>query len=799
MKGVIMAGGKGTRLRPLTCNRPKPMVPLLEKPVMQYSIEWLKRYGITEIAVTIQYLPDEIKDYFGDGSDFGVKLTYFEETTPLGTAGSVKQAESFLNERFVVVSGDALTDFSLSDSLQFHHQKNSLVTILMKQVEDPTEFGVIMTNKEHEIIRFLEKPNWSEVFSDTVNTGIYIMEPEVFHYIKGNQMVDFSKDVFPEILKSNKRFMGYHAKGYWSDIGNIEQYRQAQFDMLNGKVKVELEGKLKGASTWVDRESIIEDGVELIEPVYIGKKVKIKKGAKIGPFAVIGSHTIVDHLSSIKHSIVWDHTYIGKQNEIRGVTICEQTQTHANAQMYEGAIIGSHVHIDERVTIRPDVKLWPYKKILAGLTVSQSLVWNERKVVNSLFKGHRLEGTANVEMTPDFVSKVGLAFGGLVKKDKNIYLAADGHAFSNLLKLSISQSIQATGKDIRDIGKTALPIFRAVVEHERGAGGLFIKVDEENPRNITLEFYGEKGLPLHSKEIREMEKAIASDSYHLASYEDVGGYAREIAAEQQYINRLTSAIEVSPIRNRSWKIAIIEKGNVEAIQLLFHTLKAHIVTAPSTFSEEEFSQFVVSHHADIGFIFDQNLEFVKLFTHDGSKVKEEEQIALFVYLELLKGERDTVAIPIYQGETLEKFAASFEKQVVRTKLTRRLIMEAEGTVQVCSFDAIYAVSQLLNTLTIHSRSLTDVVIALPIETIYREEVTCHIEKKGMVMRKLMELFKGKQLEMSEGLKVSHQEGGWTFIVPSQDEPIFTIYSKAPELIMAKRFTQKYVEEIKQIK
>jgi len=174
MKGVILAGGKGTRLRPLTCNLPKPMLPLLNKPVMEYSLELLKQHGIEEIAVTVQYMGNAIQNYFGDGSKWGVKLHYFEDSPPLGTAGSVKQAEAFLDEPFVVISGDALTDFQLSHGMDFHRSEERLVTIFLKEVSHPLDFGLAVTEEDGRIVKYIEKPGWNEVVSNTVNTGIIL-------------------------------------------------------------------------------------------------------------------------------------------------------------------------------------------------------------------------------------------------------------------------------------------------------------------------------------------------------------------------------------------------------------------------------------------------------------------------------------------------------------------------------------------------------------------------------------------------------------------------------------------------
>lgn len=238
MKAVIMAGGKGTRLSPLTRKIPKPMVPLLNRPVMEYAIELLKAHGFTEIAVTVHHMSNAIRDYFGDGSNFGVRLYYFEEEIPLGTAGSVKYAESFVDETFLVLSGDALTDIDLTEVLSFHRSKKAMGTIVLASVEIPLEYGVVTTDADGQVVRFLEKPDWSEVFSDTVNTGIYVLEPEIFRYYDANVAFDFGRDLFPLLLMMECPLYGYLAEGYWTDIGNLPQYRQAQSDMLERKVKV---------------------------------------------------------------------------------------------------------------------------------------------------------------------------------------------------------------------------------------------------------------------------------------------------------------------------------------------------------------------------------------------------------------------------------------------------------------------------------------------------------------------------------------------------------------------------------
>ena len=219
MRAVLMAGGSGTRLRPLTCDLPKPMVPILNRPIAQHIINLLRRHRITEVIATLHYLPDVMRDYFQDGSEFGVQMTYaVEEDQPLGTAGCVRNVAELLDETFVVISGDCITDFDLAAAVRFHKERRSKATLVLANVPNPIEFGVVITDEQHRIKRFLEKPSSSEIFSDTVNTGTYILEPEVLQYLPPNQETDFSKDLFPLLLEKDEPMYGFVAEGYWCDV-----------------------------------------------------------------------------------------------------------------------------------------------------------------------------------------------------------------------------------------------------------------------------------------------------------------------------------------------------------------------------------------------------------------------------------------------------------------------------------------------------------------------------------------------------------------------------------------------------
>ncbi|WP_231558674.1 sugar phosphate nucleotidyltransferase [Brevibacillus thermoruber] len=375
MKAVIMAGGKGTRLRPLTVHTPKPMVPLLNRPCMEYTIHLLKRHGITDIAVTLQYLPDAIRSYFGDGSRFGVSLTYFEESTPLGTAGSVKNCADFLDDRFLVISGDTLTDIDLTEAVRFHERNGALATLILTRVETPLEFGVVMTDESGRITRFLEKPSWAEVFSDTVNTGMYVFEPEVLSYIEEEREVDFSRELFPAFLDAGLPLFGHTAEGYWSDIGSLEVYRQAQADMLDGRVRVEIDAREIAPRIFLENHVRIDSSVRLEGPVYIGENVHLQTGVSVGAYSVLGSHSVISAGTSLGQSILWENAFVGQRAELTGATLGRNVSVGPCVLLGEGAVIGDHCRIGAKAVVKDGVKIWPHKEIGENANVHTSLIY----------------------------------------------------------------------------------------------------------------------------------------------------------------------------------------------------------------------------------------------------------------------------------------------------------------------------------------------------------------------------------------------------------------------------------------
>lgn len=313
MKAIIMAGGRGSRLHGLTVQYPKPMLPILNKPVLAHILNLLKYHCITEVVITVQYLAEQIWRYFGDGHTLGMVIHYAVEETPLGTAGSVKNAQPYLdNEPFLVISGDIITDINLTCARQFHQAKDALATLVLKRVSNPLGYGTVVADWEGRIQHYLEKPNYIEVISSTINTGIYILDPEVLNMMKPNQAYDFSYDIFPQLVYHDAPIFGYLADGYWGDMGTIQGYMKATADALMGKVKHIDRGVHIGGNIWVGRDVEIAPDAVLQGPICLGNEVRIYPGATIHGPSVVGDQTIIGPRAFIEQSIIGHNCLVGE-------------------------------------------------------------------------------------------------------------------------------------------------------------------------------------------------------------------------------------------------------------------------------------------------------------------------------------------------------------------------------------------------------------------------------------------------------------------------------------------------------
>ncbi len=358
-RAMIMSAGLGTRLRPLTDLISKPMAPIVNRPVMEHIVRLLAKHGFIEINSNLHWYPDVIRDYFGDGSKWGVRISYSYEEKLLGTAGGVNNVREFFgNKTFLVVSGDSLTDIDLTDVLNFHKKKGGVATLVLTKVEDTSQYGVVILDGDGRIKGFQEKPLSGEAMSNLANSGIYFFEPEIFDFMPDRgKFCDFGKTVFPGLLKKSIEYYGYSNKQYWNDVGSLDDYQQGNFDALEGRVNVEIPGKKIKEGVWVGKNCKIQEGVIIIPPVCIGDNCTIKKGAKLYGPIILGNNTVVDERAVLYRGIKWGSGYIGKDASLIGAITGYNSEIKNNASVLEKAVIGSRSIIKDGIKIHPSVKI----------------------------------------------------------------------------------------------------------------------------------------------------------------------------------------------------------------------------------------------------------------------------------------------------------------------------------------------------------------------------------------------------------------------------------------------------------
>lgn len=338
LKAVILVGGEGTRLRPLTNSLPKSMMPVLNYPFLEHTIAYLKSHGIENIILALSYHPDVIQDYFGDGSDFGVKLTYVVENSPLGTAGAVKNAEQYLDGTFFVLNGDIFTDLDLGDMLAFHQRKRAKITIALSWVDNPCAFGVVETDDEGRIQRFLEKPGPDQVTTNWINAGIYIIEPEVLKHVPAGSHYMFERGLFPLLLEHSEPMYGYQYSGYWLDMGTPEKYLCLNCDLLLSKTKSTLIDCSGADKVFCDREAFIHPSAEISGPVIIASRCQVGQGVTIKGPAIIASDCHVEEGAIIEETILWKGVRIGSGAILKQSVIGTGTRIEKNARVIKRVI-----------------------------------------------------------------------------------------------------------------------------------------------------------------------------------------------------------------------------------------------------------------------------------------------------------------------------------------------------------------------------------------------------------------------------------------------------------------------------
>jgi mannose-1-phosphate guanylyltransferase/phosphomannomutase len=812
MKAVVMAGGEGSRLRPLTVQRPKPLVPVVNKPIMQHILELLKRHGIYDVVVTLHYLAEEIEAYFGDGSDFGVNLRYTIEDTPLGTAGSVKKAEEWLrDDTFLIISGDALTDIDLTEFLRSHRQKEAEASICLVRVESPLEYGVVITDGDGRVRRFLEKPEWSEVFSDTVNTGIYCIEPSVLDYMEPEKIYDWSGDIFPQMLRERRPLFGYQATGYWCDVGGLQAYRQAQADALSGRVEIEMPGTRRGSELiWVGHGTEIEPDVDLAEPIVIGANCRIKRGAVIEEFSVIGDNCIVGANASVVGGVIYNGTYLGDGARARACIVAENCILSRGTSVEEGAVVGDRAHLHQNASVATRVKIWPDKIIEAGSHVTSSFVWGPMWA-SSLFKENRVIGLGNVQITPEFASKLATAYGAFLGKGKTVVISRDSHPASRMIKRAMIAGLMSAGVAVQDLRVVPKPVISYTLRKMGVAGGLHVHMSTEDPQAVAIEFFNAEGVPFSKSLQRKIENIFTREDFRRADYTEVGKLEYRQSTIDAYTEGLIAFVNRDQVIRRKYQIAAdcAYGGSSLVVPPVLGRLGCDLITLngfPDANKQEQarldrheyvqaLGTIVPTLGADLGVLLGSDGEELHLVDERGVPVDDMRALAVFCLLAFQAQQGSLVAVPVTAPSVIEEMAQHYGGKVIRTKSDYVSLMETAverkgelafagdvaGRFIIPRFqpasDAIVSLAWLLEMLALQKATLSAIVEKVPRFSVGHQAVPCPWDRKGEIMRLLTEQVQSEPAEFLDGIKVQLKQG-WVLVKPDATEPSFHVHAQA---------------------
>ena len=806
MKAVVMAGGEGTRLRPLTSNQPKPMVPIVGKPCMEHILDLLRKHGFDEVVVTVAFLPQAIRSYFGNGEPLGMKIEYSVEESPLGTAGSVGLAREKLDEPFLVISGDALCDVDLTELVEAHREKGADVTIGLKAVDNPLEFGIVVTDETGRIERFLEKPSWGQVFSDTINTGIYVLEPEVLRHVPTDRPYDFSKELFPLLLEMGRPLYGHVCEGYWQDIGNLDQFRQANFDALDELVALEISGIRLRGNVWIGEGVEVDDLDRIEAPAFIGNHCRIAPDATVGPYSVLSASVTLRERARTERSVIDSSTHIGRSALVEGAILGRSCDVRAHVHVQEGAAIGDEVVLGAQSVVMPGVRVYPYKEVETGAHIHESLIW-ESRTTSRLFGKDGVAGLVNVDLTPEAAVRLAAALGTALKRGARVVASREAPAACRMIKRAMISGLNSTGVDVADLRVLPAAVSRHLLRTHGYDAGFHVGVGHADPEVVQIRFFEQPGIQLTAALQKEIEKHFSRHELRRVAYTAVGSVTYPARVRESYAQDLLASLDREAIRARDFRL-VVDYGYSAAsfvLPLLLGPLGVEAVSAheftPETGEGDtggvrgsigQAKRLVEAVGADLGAVFDRAAERLYLVDEQAHEIPVDKTLLLYVRLIASNGRGGKLAFPVTVTRLVDRLAEGSNLEVVRTPASLADLTKAASEDGVVfagavgggyvfpeflpAYDAVASLCKLLELLAPAGKPLSELVGELPATTLVHRQIQCPWTLKGLVMRVLTEQLKDRELDLLDGVK-AFDERGWAQVLPDPDEPVVHVYAE----------------------
>jgi mannose-1-phosphate guanylyltransferase / phosphomannomutase len=823
MKAVIMAGGEGTRLRPLTSNQPKPMLPMANRPLMEHVVLLLRRHGFEEIVVTVAFMANTIRSYFGDGSELGVKMVYATEETPLGTAGSVLNARDELTERFLVISGDVLTDVDLGAVVAFHEKRAALATLALHSVPDPVEFGIVITREDGSVERFLEKPTWGQVFSDTINTGIYVLEPEIFDYIPAEGASDFSGDVFPAALRAGRPIFGYVAEGYWEDVGTIDAYLKAHNDVLDRNVRVEVEGFELRPGVWLGKGSTVDPGARVEGPALIGPNCSIGAGAIVGQHATLGANVRVADLAEVRHSVLGDNCYLGVGARVEGSVVARACDLRERSRCEPGAVLGENCRIGAGAEVRAGVKVYPFKTVEAGALVNSSIVW-ESKGSRTLFGRDGVRGIANVDIHPELAVRLSMAWVSTLGRGASITASRDTSRTARMIKRALMVGCNAAGVNVGDLEVSTVPVMRHHIANTASRGGVTVRLAADDPESVVIRFFDAEGLDLDVGGQQKIERMYHREEFRRVLAPEIGDIDFPARAVEQYTADLIASVKLPPERAKGFKLVldlsygsasfvmpnVLAKLNAEVLTVNPFAHTVGMISVDRSASANRVADLVRASVSQLGAVVDASGEHLTIVDDEGTVLDDDQALLLLLRLVTENESGAKVVLPVSVPDAAKEICAENGATLTYAKLSSAHLMELAARPGVAfaasrsggfiwprflpAYDATATLVMLVELLARRGEPLSRLVRSLPGVHLAHSTVATAWESKGLVMRTLVEQLANRETILVDGVKVI-EPGGWALVLPDPEDPVTHVWAEGPDDTTAAVRAAEYVARI----
>jgi len=829
MKAVVMAGGFGTRIQPLTNSRPKPMLPIINKPMMEHTMMTLRDLGIKEFIVLLYFKPEIIKEYFGDGSDFGIKISYVVPNDDYGTAGAVKLAEELIgDENFIIISGDLVTDFDFQKIFDYHKEKNAKLSITLTSVENPLEFGVVIANADGKIEKFLEKPSWGEVFSDTINTGIYIIEPEILKYIPKNENYDFGKDLFPRLMKEGVELIAGNAEGYWRDVGNPESYRDVYEDILNGRVNLKISGEKTVFPDGVLYSEVpyeFDKSIEIVGTVVLGKNVQLGSGVKLSN-VVLGDNVSIGENSKIRNTVMWNNVTVDKNAMLDACVICNDNVIGKNVTVKAGLILAEGCEIGQLVNVEKDVTIWADKVIEDAAIVSNSLILGS-KYKNSIFEHGTVVGHSNVELSCEMATKLAEAFGAQLPIGSTVVMSRDYHKNSRMLKRAFVGGLLSAGINAIDYVDIPSAVLRcSLASNDEYDGGVYFHQKLNDPTSTVITFYNNEALRLNNDISKKIEKAFFKDAFRRVDYSQIGQIFESDSAQEYsvYKNGMKEILQSHQFKCVDCRVAvdvmhgtaadvfpdILNEMGVDNIMFNAYPDEPSLANINSLVkrSTEDMSAVVKALKLDAGFMLYPYGQRLDIMCDKGTLLGK--QGSLYLVLSLLnmkakaEGVKKSVFLPTWAADivyfdSLDISRGNYANFKHAKMKEYDLIATGEGNFTFTEFathrDSMFSTLKILEMMLSLGVTLSEVIESMPSFYYNATEIACAQALKGKMMRMFLEDSKDKKSSTIDGVKIWLDENDWILMIPDQYSDHLNIYIQAQDAQKGKEILATYKAKI----